>query len=186
MPYCEKCGSEVGEDDTSCPSCGAPVKSVSTRRVRRVSRGRREDELCFGAEPRRDPLGLVGFGLFLLVVGLVFQMNTGVHTEFLTWVESMADSEALVMPPETLLNSAVLFFGLIGLSNFLTAVIRFLIDKDRGRITTDVLSGVGILAFAYLINLWSSGAVTWTMVLAYEAILVGALIILGSVLRQMF
>jgi len=183
LPYCEKCGSQVGEDEAFCPSCGAPVKSVSTRRVRRV---RREDEFCFGEEPRGDPLGIVGFGLFLLVVGLVFQMNTGVHTDFLSWVRSMADSEAFVMPPRILINSAMLFFGLIGLSNFLTAAIRFLVDKDRGRITTDVLSGVGLLAFAYLINLWSSGAVTWTMVLAYEAILVGALIILGSVLRQMF
>jgi hypothetical protein len=152
--------------------------------VKRIRRDRREDELCFGEEPRGDPLGIVGFGLFLLVVGLVFQMNTGVHTDFLTWIESMAESEAFVMPPGTLVNSAVFFFGLIGLSNFLTAAIRFLVDKNMGRIITDILSGVGLLAFAYLINLWSHGSLTWTIVIAYEAIIVGVLIILGSLLRR--
>lgn len=184
MLYCEKCGARVSEDESFCPSCGTPVKSVSTRRVRRVRRDRREDELCFGEEPKGDPLGIVGFGLFLLVVGLVFQMNTGVHTDFLSWVRSMADSEAFVMPPRALINSAVLFFGLIGLSNFLEAAIRFLVDKDPGRITTDVLSGVGFLAFAYIINLWSLGSITWTMVVAYQAIIIGVLVILGSFIRH--
>jgi hypothetical protein len=81
-----------------------------------------------------------------------------------------------------MMNSVVTFLGLIGVSNFLTAIIRLQVDRTPRRIISDVLSGISLLVFAYLINLHFSGAITWMIALAYEAVAVGVLVIAGVLL----
>jgi len=187
LPYCEKCGAQVKEDDTFCPSCGAPVKAGAVRRGRRYRRYARGDDLCFGREePRRDPLGLIEFGLFLLTVGVVYMVNPNILSEFVSWVELMGDHGVGIRPPATLITSAALFFGLIGLSNLLTAAIRVAIDKVWGRILPDVLAGAGFLVFAYVVNLYSQQVISWTNILAIMAIVLGALVILYTVMRNLY
>jgi hypothetical protein len=77
-----------------------------------------------------------------------------------------------------------IFFGLIGLSNFFTAAVRLLLDKNTRRITSDVFSGVAVLALTYLIKLYADYAITGTMILALEAIVIGGLIIVYFLLRN--
>jgi len=185
MPYCENCGAEVGEEQRICPKCGAPVK-VSVERRRRDRRIRREDDLCFGRESRRDPLDLLEFGLFLLVVGAVFLSNPSVPGELVDWVKLMADLSTPIRPQASLISSATLFFGLIGLSNLFTAVVRVLMDKVWRRILPDLLAGAGFLALAYLVSLYAKEAITFTNVIAVEAIVFGISVVLYSVLRDVF
>ncbi|GAF90664.1 unnamed protein product, partial [marine sediment metagenome] len=97
MPYCENCGAEVGEEQRICSKCGAPVK-VSVERRRRDRRIRREDDLCFGRESGRDPLDLLEFGLFLLVVGAVFLSKPDILTELIDWARLMADMGTPIRP----------------------------------------------------------------------------------------
>ena len=180
MPFCDRCGSEIGEGQKFCPKCGAPARTEDSveRRIRR------QDDACFGIDQRRDPLGILDLGIFLLAVGVVFQLNPDLFSSLISWIEMMADLEILVMPPSALTNSAVIFFGFIGVANFGTAAIRIAIDKNMGRILQDALSGVGLLAFAYLINLFAQGSISWRMVLAGEAIVVGVLIIAYALFRS--
>ena len=185
MSFCERCGSKVEGDNLFCPSCGASLKPGTPRISGRDRSYRQEDDLCFD-DSGRDPLDVVEFGLFLLVVGVVFWLNPNVFGEFIAWVTLMADLEAYVNPPAALTAGLTMFFGLIGGSNVLTAAMRLLIDKNRGRILTDVLSGVALLTFTYLLILLFRGEMAWTSVLAIEAIVVGASIILYSVLMRMF
>jgi len=186
LTYCEKCGAEVKEGDLFCPSCGAPVKAEAGRRIRRDYRHAREEDLCFGGERGGDPLGLINFGLFLLVVGVVFTMNTEIVFQVTSWFSLMVEQQVPVRPPTTLINSGALFFGLLGLSNFLTAGIRVAFDKVWRRILPDALAGVGLLAFAYLISRYAAYSIPWTTVFAAEAIVFGALVILYTMLRNVF
>jgi len=183
LTYCDRCGAEIDSEDKFCPSCGVPLGSGVVRRNSRNRRYLRDDDLCFG-EPNRDPLGLIEFGLFLLVVGVTFQMNPTLAGDFISWVELMADGEILVRPPQELLRSGTIFFGLISLSNFFTASVRLLLDKNTRRIMSDVFSGVAILALTYLIKLYTDYAITGTMILALEAIVIGGLIIVYFLLRN--
>jgi hypothetical protein len=183
LPYCEKCGARVSEDQRSCPDCGAPIKGGFQRR-RGDRRVRREDELCFRRESDRDPLGILEFGLFLLVVGVVFITNPDIPSEVIDWVRLMADLETPIRPTRTILSSATMFFILTGLSNLFTAGVRLLIDKVWRRILQDVLSGAGILAFAYLVSLYAKEALTWTNVLAIGAVVLGALMVLYFLFRK--
>jgi hypothetical protein len=185
LPYCKNCGSEMSEDRRYCPKCGAPFdKGVSKRR--RGRRRRRDDDLCFGRESDRDPLDLLEFGLFLLVVGAVFLSNPSIPAELVDWVTLMADLSAPIRPQASLISSATLFFGLIGLSNLFTAVARVLMDKVWRRILPDLLAGTGFLALTYLVSLYAKEAITFTNVIAVEAIVFGISVVLYAVLRDMF
>jgi hypothetical protein len=186
MPYCINCGAQIGEEDEYCPSCGAPTKIRPLRRDRRLRRYARDDELCFGREPRGDPLGLVEFGLFLLIVGVVYTANPNITSVFINWVRRMAELELAISPPSELVTSATLFFSQIGFSNLLTAVMRVMIDKVWGRILQDFLTGIGFLSIAYIVRLYGQNAVTWTNVLAYGAIVFGGLVMLYALLRNIF
>jgi len=126
------------------------------------------------------------FGLLLLVVGVVYIANRGIFSAFISWVELASSQGALIRPPLELINSAALFFGLLGGSNFLTAIIRVMIDKVWRRILSDILSGIGLLTFAYLINLYAGYSIVWTNVIALEAVVVGSLIVLYFILRNVF
>ena len=184
MPYCEECGAEVGEDQRYCPKCGASFSRISGRRSGR--RIRRDDDLCFGRDSERDPLGLLEFGLFLLVVGGVFMSNPGVLSELVDWATLMSEVGAPIRPQASLISSVTLFFTLVGVSNLFTAVVRVLMDKVWRRILSDLLAGAGSLAFAYLISLYAKDAIAFTNVIAVEAIVFGVSVVLYAVLRDVF
>jgi len=147
----------------------------------------RERETCFGAGFRKkDYLGLVSFGAFILIVGIVFVANPNLVSDFSSWIEQVTDEQHLIRPSEGLVSSAILFFTLIGLSNFFEAGIKLWIVKARRRVLADILSGVALVLFAYLIHLYGSYALTWQMVIAIEAIVVGLLVVLYSIARYVF
>jgi len=186
MVTCPKCGAEMNEGDEFCRSCGAPLAAKTEKPLEKESYAR-EREVCFGeGERRRDYSGLVSLGIFLLVVGVVFLANPNVVSNFSSWIEQMTNENALSRPPQGLIDSATLFFVLIGLSNFLLAGIRFMADKVMKRVLADILSGVALVLFAYLIYLYGRHALAWQMVLAVEAVACGLLIILYTVLRYLF
>ena len=186
MPrYCEKCGAEIGEGDDYCPQCGASTRSEvpSTRRSRS---SRREDDLCFGEETGRDPLDALSFGFFLVIVGIIFYTQGNLFWDFIGWVESMGDAGDLIRPPTVLLNGAYTFFGLLGLSNFLSVAIRYVVDRNRRRIMGDLFSGIALVSFAYAINMYSEGRLSFTGIFGVEAIVVGLLVIIYFLTRKMF
>jgi len=185
MTTCSKCGAEASEDYVFCPRCGSPLGLEKGKTIARAGGHNPESETCFG-ERDRDYFGMVSFGVFVLIIGIIFAANPNVLSNFRLWVEQMIREERIVRPPQGLIRSATLFFGLIGLSNFSLAGIRLVFEKVGRRVLGDVLSGVALLSFAYLINLYGMRALTWQMVLAIEAILCGILVIVYSALRYVF
>jgi len=183
MPYCKKCGAEVSDSDDYCLKCGASMKPDST--YRRNDRSyRRDDELCFGEE--RDPLDALGFGFFLVIAGIIFTTYGNPLWEFISWAESMGDAGSLIKPPARLLDIAYMLFGLSGLSNIVTVALRFTVDRNPRRIMSDLLSGIGLGAFAYLISLYSADSISFSGVIGSQAILVGVLIIVYYVSRNIW
>jgi Flp pilus assembly protein protease CpaA len=54
------------------------------------------------------------------------------------------------------------------------------------RILPDLLAGAGFLALAYLASLYAKEAITFTNVIAVEAIVLGISVVLYAALRDMF
>lgn len=147
----------------------------------------RDRERCFGDDKRdRDYLGWMSFGFFLLIVGIVFIVNTNIISDFRVWAEQMVNEQHLTRPPKELINSAVLFFSLLGLSDFFKAGIRFWSDPAGRRGLGETLSGVAVILFAYLIHLYGNYALTWQQSLAIEVVSIGLLVVLYSIVRYKF
>jgi len=186
MPICPKCGAEIEKDDEFCRSCGASLTTKTNEPVEKESYAR-EREVCFGEGERyRDYSGLVSLGIFLVIVGAVFLANPSFISNFSSWIEQMTKAKTLSRPPQGLIDSATIFFSLIGLSDFFLAGVRFMADKRMRRVLVDILSGVALVLFSYLIYLYGKHALTWQMALAMEAIACGLLIISYSALRYLF
>lgn len=146
-----------------------------------------ERDVCFGERKRgRDYFGLISFGIFLLVIGVVFIANPNIPTDFQLWVEQMSDAQDFVRPSEGLITSAILFFVLIGIFDFFQASLRFWVDGSKRRVLVDILSGIALVLFAFLIYLYGSYSIAWQMVLAIEVVAAGLLVMLYSVIRYMY
>jgi len=146
-----------------------------------------ERETCFGTGLRKkDYLGLVAFGIFILIVGIVFMANPNLISDFSSWIEEMTKKQDLIRPYERLISSATLFFTLVGLSNFFEAGIKLWIGKTKRQVLADILSGVALVLFAYLIHLYGIDALRWQIVIAIEAIAVGLLVVSYSIARYVF
>ena len=179
MVTCSKCGTENREDAKFCTNCGTPLYSAKRRE-------RREGE-CFGEDRRgRDYLGLVSFGIFLIIVGIVITINRNIFSIFRLWIVQLTNQRAWIRPPKGLINSATLFFSLIGVSNFFIAGIRFIVDKGMRQTLTDILSGIALVFFAYLINLYGSYMLRLRMVLGIETVVCGLLVISYVIVQYVF
>jgi len=186
MPTCPKCGAETEKDDEFCRFCGTRLVAETSKPLEKESTSQ-EREVCFGeGERRRDYSGLVSFGIFLLIVGVIFLANPNLVSDFRLWVEKLTTEKAISRPPKGAIDSAALFFGLIGLSDFFLAGVRFMADKRMRRVLADILSGIALVLFSYFIYLYGGHTLTWQMALAAEAVTCGLLIILYSILRYLF
>jgi uncharacterized membrane protein len=172
-----RCSAQNKEDAKFCTNCGASISPLQNRYVK-------ERDTCFG-EGDRDRLGKVSFGFFVIVVGIVLAFNPGIFSDFGFWIEQMTNEGTIVRPSTSLITSAMLFFGMIGVSNFVMAATRAFIDKAKRRMISDILSGVALVLFAYLISLYNTYSLTWQMVLGIEVVAIGLLIVSYSILRNM-
>jgi hypothetical protein len=179
MVTCPKCGAEAQEDHKFCSICGASLE-IKPRPAETKPRVK-ERNTCFG-EGERDYLGLVSVGFFIIIVGIVFLSNMNIIEEFRQWIELMSTRRTFVRPSDGLLSSAKLFFILAGVSNCVMAGIRMAFNDVKNRIISNALSGVALVLFAYFIQLYAARSITWVAALGYEAIAVGLLVMLYSVL----
>jgi len=186
MPTCPKCGVKIEKDAEFCRSCGTRLVAETSKPLEKESYVQ-EREVCFGeGERRRDYSGLVSFGIFLLIVGIIFLANPNLVSDFRLWIEKLTTEKTLSRPPQGLIDSAALFFGLIALSNFVMVGVRFMAHQRLRRVLGDILSGVALVLFSYFIYLYGTHTLTWQMALAAEAVTCGLLIILYSVLHYLF
>lgn len=183
MATCPNCGAEAKEDDKYCTYCGASLTAEAGEAIRREEKPVRERDECFGGRAERDYSGLVSFGFFIITAGIIFIMNPGIFSDFGLWIETMVAQEGLVRPPEDLITSATVFFGLIGVSSFVVAGLRLAVGRTWRRALSDALSGVALVLFAYLIHLYGIRSITWQTVFAMEAVAVGLLVVLYSLVR---
>jgi len=173
MPYCRKCGTEYVEGAKYCAKCGTPV----------AEGWRPPREECFGERRReRDYSGLISFGIFLLIVGYILSTNPWIWSEIQTLFMNLG--KGVFKPSTRLIYVFALFLGLIGVSNFAIAGVRFAFRRSWRRILSDALSGIGFISFAYFIYQYGQGLMTWRMALLLEIIIIGILVILYGVIAS--
>ncbi|MCK5632074.1 hypothetical protein KAH85_05920 [Candidatus Bathyarchaeota archaeon] len=145
-----------------------------------------EGEFCFGQRRKtKDYIGVLSFGIFVIVVGVILITNPNLFSEIGTWVEQMTDKGTVVRPPDGLIFSGAVFFGLMGVSNFIKVALRLAVDSSRRTALSEMHSGVALVCFAYFLHLYSNYAISWQLTLALEIVAIGLLVISYSALRLM-
>lgn len=162
------------------------LTSETDRTILRGNRNNRERDFCFGERIRvEDYLGLISFGIFLIIVGIVFIASPSIVSDFSSWVKQMTSQKGYVRPPDGLIIGAMIFFGLIGLSDFFKSGIRLWMGKSRRKALGNAFSGAAWVLFAYLVYLYSEQMLRAQTVLAIEIVAVGFLVILYSIIRTL-
>jgi len=175
MDVCPKCESPRSSNDQFCHFCGtafaAPTPPTPTAPAAPATGSATKPA------SRPDYIGILSFGFLLVILGIVFALNPNVGSEFYGWVESSAKSAVALRPPDTLIASAQIFFGLATLSGFATAGMRYASERTVMRPLADVLASLATLAFAILLGMFRQGEVSGPVALAIEAAVVGVLIV---------
>jgi hypothetical protein len=179
------------KDDQFCRFCGASLKA-ETRASEKPAQSAaeekyaREPEFCFGERERHaDYTGLVSFGLLLLIIGIVFVANPSIFSQLDSWGKQMSRAQMLLRPSREIINSTVLFFALVGLSNFFVSGIRWMTYKRKRRALRDVFSGAAMIMFSCLVYLYGQRTLVWQMVLACEIVVIGLLVVTYGVVRHL-
>jgi len=123
-----------------------------------------------------DLIGLLSFGFFLVIVGVVWALNPNVFVQFFSWVGSISGSASIPRPPDPLIWSAALMFGLGAASGYFTTFLRATAMRQRGRAFGDFLSATGTLVLAVLLSAYASRVLSGWAVVGLEVATVGFLI----------
>lgn len=187
---CARCGTENAEDVGFCVYCGSNLKATATApaapepsaphpssAVKLIPRGVREHY-----ERRPDFVGLIGVAFFLLIIGIVFTLNTNLFNDLRGWWDLMLNEGLpgglFVRPPPGIVTSTMFFFALLGVSNLLTAGLRWIVDRSRFGALARVFAGIGFLSLGALVWRYSLGALTGSNVISLWTVILGTLLVL--------
>jgi hypothetical protein len=123
-----------------------------------------------------DFTALLGIAFFLLVLGVVFYLNQALITQMGEWWDRIVRGNVLLRPPEGVISSAVLFFALLGGTYFVIGAVRWAVTRSKIRTLSASLTGVAMVAFAYLLYRYSLTEVSGPFVLSVEAAVVAVLL----------
>ncbi len=164
--YCPKFGARMGEGGRVLPET-------------RYERRRAELE----ARRRTDPIGAAGFGVFLIVVAVIYINFPGVFGGFIDWLSSWADTGPTMLPT-TLVEPVVWFFLGMGAWSIAAALIRGLSGMRTSAAVRDFFGGLANFGIAYVLREYAAGALTWITFIALFFIILGGSILLSGIVNS--
>lgn len=170
---CERCRVENREDARFCMSCGAPLAPEPAGIPP-------PPPIVPPPPPRRrheqDRFGIIGLAFFLLAVAVTFAANPNLLADLRLWISNWTTGSPFARPPQGVITSAALFFGVEGVLMFVLTWIRGAFRDRRTRVLGAGLQGIGNLVFAYLLTLYADRAATGGAVVAVLAAVIGTLL----------
>src|SRR2546428_11099462 len=145
--FCRYCGAAltpVGAE-AAAPATAPPVPAPSVPRANPIGP-------LYMPRPRTpDYVGLFGVAFFLLVLGIVFYLNGNLLTELRRWWDQVLAGRGAFRPPEGVIVSAGLFWGLLGVSNFGIGFLRWFFTRSRIRTLGALLARIAVVLFSYFL-----------------------------------
>src|SRR2546422_10415305 len=179
---CPKCGTENDAEVAFCVYCGSLLPdragtppAPTAPPAPHTSPALKPNPPVARAFPERRPdfVSLIGVAFFLMIVGIVFTLNTNLLNDLRSWWDLTVPGGLFVRPPEGIVTSGILFFGLLGLSNFLTSGLRWILDRNRFGALARVLAGFGLFSLALLTWRYSMRAISGSLVISIWTAILG-------------
>src|SRR5205809_1140621 len=186
---CPKCGTENDDEVAFCVYCGsllpdhasAPTPAAPAPTAASAFSALRPMPPAARAFPERRPdfVALIGVAFFLLILGVVFTLNTNLLNDFRSWWDLIQPGGLFVRPPDGIVRSGLLFFALLALSNFITSGLRWILDRNRFGALARVLAGLGFVSLAILPWRYSLRAFSGSLVVSIWTALLCALLVIS-------
>ena len=179
---CARCGTINKDESQFCLYCGAPLPLRPTEPPRPAApsppRPTPPTPRPTPAPRARTPdfVGLFGVAFFLLVIGVVFYLNQNLLSEIRRYWDQILAGRIAFRPPEGLIISAAWFWGLLGISSFGIAFLRWTFARSRIRTFGAFLDGIGMVAFAFFLYRYSLRTLSGSLVISLEAAVLAALL----------
>jgi len=183
---CDACGTMNKETSRFCLYCGAPLTTVGAEAapatlpppaVAPPAPRAGPPRPVYVPRPRApDFVGLFGVAFFFLVLGVVFYLNGNVLTELRRWWDQILAGRAAFRPPEGVIVSAGLFWGLLGVSNFGIAFLRWFFTRSRIRTLGALLGGIAMVTFSYFLYRYSLRDMSGSLVVSLETAVIAVLL----------
>ncbi len=164
---CAVCGTTNSDDLRFCVYCGASLPGVPMD----VS----EPGI---AAPVAEPEPEIEAPRVMLILGVLFYMNQNLVTDLRVWWDQLVAGQILVRPPEGVITSGVVFWGLIGVTKIILAPARWVVRRTKIHTLGAVLGGIGTIAFAYLLTRYAARDFTGWQVAGYEAGVIAFLLVI--------
>ncbi len=188
---CDACGTMNKETSRFCLYCGASLTSTTPEgsaasAAPSPSTNPAPPPIAPRAIPARpayvprprtpDFVGLFGVAFFFLVLGIVFYLNGNLLTELRRWWEQILAGRGAFRPPEGVITSSGLFWGLLGVANFGVAFLRWFFTRSRVRTLGALLGGIAMVTFSYLLYRYSLRDLSGSLVVSLEAGVIAVLL----------
>jgi len=177
MPYCIKCGTEIGSEMTFCPKCGASLHGpVQPPPAREPPTGGNEANV----------LGAISVGAILIILAVTYlryPIDIAIITDYF---ERMARQGLFIKPPAVLLDLVIFFLSALGVWTIALSGLRVVIQKAVRTAITDLLGGLFCFVLAFLVSNYARDVLTGQSTLAYSVITLGCLVILNVIIRFAF
>ncbi len=106
-------------------------------------------------------MGLLGFAFFLAAVAVAFAQDSNLISDFGRWFQDMSTYHtAFVRPPDALIVASAWFFGVMGVFEYISGVVRSSLRWPRLRAISRALTGTADLIFAALLLRYADRAIS--------------------------
>ena len=188
---CSKCGTKVLNPASFCTECGQQLDQSVYEATPKVQ----PTDLCFGEKPKeRDMMGLMSFGVFLVIVGLIYVTTPKLDVEIVAFFRSfnlvqIMPNIYLPTPSETfpILYFAIAKFCVIfGIFQIIILILEFVIKASINK-RAETISGIVFwLGAGYLAYQLSIGSIVWSQNISMLIVLIGVAIVLRGLVHITF
>ncbi len=156
---CARCGTINKDESQFCLYCGAPLPMRPTEPPRPAA----------PSPPRPTPPTP-------RPIPVARARHPDLLNEIRRWWDQILAGRIAFRPPEGLIISAAWFWGLLGISSFGIAFLRWTFTRSRIRTFGAFLAGIGMIAFAFFLNRYSQRTLSGSLVISLEAALLALLL----------
>ncbi|MGQ9680309.1 MAG: hypothetical protein ACUVV4_06035 [Candidatus Bathyarchaeia archaeon] len=133
----------------------------------------------------KDPLDLLGFGVFIVTVSLIIMNFPNLFSELFSWLRRLEFGKVIIIPNSLLWPLIWMLIG-GGLWNLVSCGIRLLTNINRRKSVSDGSRGLFLIIASFFFREYSYGLMPFTTLVSSLLISLGILIVLASLVSYKY
>lgn len=133
----------------------------------------------------RDPLSLLSFGVFIVIVSLIIINFPNIFNDLFSWLRDLEFGKIIIIPNSLIWPLIWLLIG-GGIWNLVSCGIRLLMNINKRKSISDGFRGLFFLMASFFFREYSYNLMSFTTLLSSLLIVLGTLIVISSILSYKY